>query len=36
MMDAVNRARAAARNSQEVTWLAYAVYADPYARIVHE
>ena len=32
MMEAVNRAREAAKNRQEVTWLAYAVYADPYAR----
>lgn len=36
IMDAVTKARAAAKNKQEVTWLAYAVYADPYARIVHE
>lgn len=32
MIEAVNRARESAKNRQEVTWLAYAVYADPYAR----
>lgn len=36
MMDAVISARKAARNEKEVTWLAYAVYADPFARIVKE
>jgi len=36
MMDAVSKARQAAKNNKEVTWLAYAVYADPYARIVHQ
>jgi len=36
IMDAVSKARTAAKNKQEVTWLAYAVYADPYARIVHQ
>lgn len=36
MMDAVIRARQAARNNQEMTWLAYAVYADPYAYIERE
>ena len=34
MMDAVIRAREAAKNNNEVTWLAYAVYADPFAKIV--
>lgn len=36
MMDAVISARKAAKNSKEVTWLAYAVYADPFARIVRQ
>ena len=36
MIDAVHRARDMAKNNQEVTWLAYTVYADPFARIVKE
>lgn len=34
MMTAVAAARKAAKNKEEVTWLSYVVYADPYARIV--
>lgn len=33
MMTAVNAARKAAKNNEEVTWLAYVVYADPYAKL---
>lgn len=36
IMDAVAAARNAAKNKEEVTWLAYVVYADPYARIHSE
>lgn len=36
MIDAVRRARDAARNNKEVTWLAYTVYADPFARVIKE
>lgn len=34
IMEATRRARDAAKNNQEITWLAYAVYADPFAKIV--
>jgi hypothetical protein len=33
MMNAVTAARMAAKNNEEVTWLAYVVYADPYAKL---
>lgn len=33
MMTAVAAARKAAKSKQELTWLAYVVYADPYARL---
>ena len=36
MMTAVAAARKAAKNSQEFTWLAYVVYADPYAKLTKE
>lgn len=36
MMTSVAAAREAAKNKDEVTWLAYVVYADPYAQLVKE
>lgn len=36
MMTAVTAARKAAKNNEEFSWLAYMVYADPYARMVQE
>ncbi|UFH60360.1 DUF7379 domain-containing protein [Sulfurovum mangrovi] len=33
MMSAVTAARKAAKNNQEVTWLSYVIYADPYAKV---
>jgi len=34
MMTAVAAARKAAKDKEELTWLAYVVYADPYARLI--
>ena len=36
MMTAITAAREAAKNDEEVTWLAYVVYADPYATLEME
>ena len=36
MMDAVGAARNAAKNEQEMTWLSYVVYADPYVKLIKE
>ena len=36
MMTAVAAARKAAKNMEEMTWLAYVVYADPYAKLMRE
>ena len=36
MLTAVAATRKAAKNKQEMTWLAYVVYADPYARLIRE
>ena len=34
MMEAVAAAREAAKNNEEMSWLAYVVYADPYAKLI--
>lgn len=36
MMTAVATARKASKTKQDMTWLAYVVYADPYARLIKE
>ena len=36
MMTAVAAARKAAKNMEEMTWLSYVVYADPYAKLMRE
>lgn len=35
-MTAVTAAHKAAKNNEEFSWLAYVVYADPYAKLVVE
>ena len=36
IMTAVAQARKSAKNKEELTWLSYVVYADPYARLIKE
>ncbi len=36
MLTAVAAARKAAKNNEEMSWLSYVVYADPYAKLVRE